>query len=369
MATSLPKTKVGIIGTGAISGAYFDGLKLYSNIEVSACADLDTARAKSVAEKYGIAKACSVEELLADKEIQIVINLTIPKAHAPVNMQILNAGKHAYCEKPFATNKDEGQKVLDLAKLKNLFVGCAPDTYMGPGQQLARKLLDDGFIGQPIGGVCNMICHGHESWHPSPEFYYEVGGGPLFDMGPYYINALINLLGPVKRVTSSAQTSFAERTITSQPKHGKVVKVETPTHISAVLDFHNGCVISMLMTFDVWGSTLPNIELYGTGGSMSIPDPNGTGGVVKLSRPGTDGWHSVPHLHADCGFRGFGVADMAAAIHLKRTPRMANELGFHALDVMQSILEASEQGRHIEIKSTCPRPKAVPAGMRQGQVD
>ncbi len=371
MSISIPenKMKIGIIGTGNISGAYFEGLKLYPFIEVAACADMNMDSAKEKAAKYNIPKVCTVDELLADKEIEIVINLTIPKAHAPVNLKILEAGKHAYCEKPFALNREEGQQVLDLAKKKGLRVGCAPDTYLGPGQQLARKLLDEGWIGRPIGGVAHMICHGHENWHPSPEFYYEVGGGPLFDMGPYYINALINLLGPVKRVTSSAQTSFPTRTITSEPKKGKVFKVETPTHIASILDFENGACVTLLTSFDVWAGNLPNIEIFGAEGSMSIPDPNGTGGTVKVMRPGQKEWLEIPHLHAEPGFRGIGVADMAKAIWNNRPQRMSGELGFHALDIMQSILDASATGKHITLGSTCPKPKALPSGMPQGQVD
>ncbi|MDX2227696.1 MAG: Gfo/Idh/MocA family oxidoreductase [Verrucomicrobiae bacterium] len=365
----IPKTKIGIIGAGNISWAYFEGCKLYPCLEIAACADLDISRAKAQIEKFGAGKACSVDELLADPEIKIVINLTIPKAHAPVNLQILNAGKHAYCEKPFAVNREEGRAVLELARQKNLLVGCAPDTYLGPGGQLARKLLDEGFIGRPIGGVAHMICHGHESWHPAPEFYYEVGGGPLFDMGPYYLNALINLLGPVRRVTSSAQVSFPTRTITSQPKHGKVIQVETPTHIASILDFHNGAVVTLLTSFDVWHGTLPNIEIFGSEGSMSVPDPNGTGGIVKVFRPGQKDWLEMPHLHPEPGFRGIGVADMVSALHNKRAPRMSADLGYHALDVMQSILDASATGRHIELQSTCTRPNALPSGMAQGQID
>ncbi|MDK3159485.1 Gfo/Idh/MocA family oxidoreductase [Kamptonema cortianum] len=369
MSEPIKKMKVGIIGTGNISWAYFEGLKLYPFIEVAACADMNMDSAKEKAAKYNIPKVCSVDELLADSSIEIVINLTIPKAHAPVNLRILEAGKHAYCEKPFALNREEGRTVLELAKKKGLRVGCAPDTFLGPGQQLARKLLDDGWIGRAIGGTAHMICHGHESWHPSPEFYYEVGGGPLFDMGPYYINALINLLGPVKRVTSSAQTSFATRTITSEPKKGKVVKVETPTHIASIMDFHNGAVVTLLTSFDVWAGNLPNIEIFGTEGSMSVPDPNGTGGTVKVIRPGMPEWLAMPPLHAEPGCRGIGVADMAMAIWNNRPQRMTGELGFHALDIMQSILDASATGKHIILESACERPKALPPGMAQGQVD
>jgi predicted dehydrogenase len=220
------KVKVGIIGCGNISDIYFRNLmQTFQITEVAACADLIAERAAEKAKEFNVPKACSVEELLADPEIRIVVNLTIPAAHTEINLAALNAGKHVHCEKPLAITREDGKKVMDLAKEKGLLAGCAPDTFLGGGLQTCRKLVDDGWIGAPVAATAFMTCHGHESWHPSPEFYYQVGGGPMFDMGPYYLTALVSLLGPARRVTGSARISFPQRTITSAPKFGKIIDV------------------------------------------------------------------------------------------------------------------------------------------------
>ena len=361
------KTNIGIIGCGAISNAYFKGCASYPNIQLAACADLDPARAAAKAKEHGI-RACSVAELLSDPSIQIILNLTVPKAHAELNLAALNAGKHTYAEKPFGVNRAEGKQVLALAKKKKLRTGCAPDTFFGGGAQTARKLIDDGAIGQPVAGTAFMCGHGHESWHPSPEFYYEKGGGPMFDMGPYYITALVNLLGPAKRVTGSTRISFPERKITSQPKAGKIVKVETPTHLAGVIDFANGAVVTIIQSFDMWKHSLPILEVYGSEGSLSIPDPNHFAGVVKLAKPGKE-WEEVVLTHRTDLLRGSGLADLAKGIATGRPHRASGELAFHVLDIMAAFEEASTTGRHIEIKSTCERPAALPVGLQLGELD
>ena len=362
-----PKITIGVVGCGAISNAYFIGCKPYSNVQIVACADLDPARAAAKAKEHGI-RACSVAELLADPGIQIILNLTVPKAHAELNLAALNAGKHTYAEKPFGINRAEGKQVLTLAKKKKLRTGSAPDTFFGGGAQTARKLIDDGAIGTPIAATAFMCGHGHESWHPSPEFYYEVGGGPMFDMGPYYITALVNLLGPVKRVTGSTRISFPERKITSQPKAGKIVKVETPTHLAGVMDFANGTVVTIIQSFDMWGHSLPILEVYGSEGSLSVPDPNGFGGPVKLAKPGK-GWEEVTLTHRTDLARGSGLADMVQGLATGRPHRASGELAFHVLDVMAAFEEASTTGRHIKMKSTCERPAALPVGLQLGELD
>ena len=360
-------TTIGLIGCGAISNAYFTGCKPYRNLQIVACADLDPVRASAKAKEQGI-RACSVPELLSDPGIQIILNLTVPKAHAELNRAALQAGKHTYAEKPFGVNRAEGQQVLALAAAKQLRTGSAPDTFFGGGAQTARKLIDDGAIGKPVAATAFMCCHGHESWHPSPEFYYEIGGGPMFDMGPYYLTALVNLLGPVRRVTGSTQISFPERKITSQPKAGKLVKVETPTHLAGVLDFANGAVVTIIQSFDLWGHSLPILEVYGTEGSLSVPDPNCFGGPVKINLPGK-GWAEVPLTHRTDLARGSGLADMAQGIATGRPHRASGELAYHVLDVMAAFEEASTTGRHIEIKSTCARPAALPVGLKLGELD
>jgi len=358
---------VGIVGCGAISNAYFTGCKPYPNVKLAACADLDTARAAAKAQEHGI-RSATVAELLHDPDIHIILNLTVPKVHAELNLAALNAGKHAYAEKPFGVNVAEGRQVLALAQQKKLRTGCAPDTFFGGGAQTARKLIDDGAIGQPVAGVAFMCCHGHESWHPSPEFYYEKGGGPMFDMGPYYLTALVNLLGPVKRVTGSTRITFPTRTITSQPKAGKVVTVETPTHLTGTMDFANGAVITIIQSFDMWRHSLPLLEVYGSEGSLSIPDPNGFGGPVKLAKP-SKGWEEVPLTHRIDLARGSGLADMAQGVATGRPHRASGELAFHVLEVMAAFEEASTTGKHININSTCERPAALPVGLALGELD
>lgn len=358
------KIKVGIIGCGNISGIYFKNLtQTFQITEVVACADLVLERAVEKAKEFNIPKACSVEELLADPEIKIVVNLTIPAAHTEVNLAALNAGKHVHCEKPLATTREDGKKVIELARKKGLLVGCAPDTFLGGGLQTCRKLIDDGWIGTPVAATAFMTCHGHESWHPSPEFYYQVGGGPMFDMGPYYLTALVSLLGPAKRVTGSARITFPQRTITSQPKYGKVVDVEVPTHVAGVLDFESGAVATIITSFDIWSANLPCIEIYGSEGSLVVPDPNGFGGPVKFRMHGQNEWKEIPLVFGyDENSRGVGVADMAHAIVTGGKHRANGDVAYHVLDIMQGVHDAAKEGRHYELNSACERPAAFALG-------
>ena len=362
--------KIGIIGCGNISDIYFEAGKTFEILDIVACADLIPERAAAKAEKHGIAKACSVEELLADPEIQIVVNLTVPKAHAEVALRALEAGKCVHSEKPLAVAREDGEKVMQLAHEKGLLVGCAPDTFMGAGIQTCRKLIDDGWIGEPVAATAFMLCHGHESWHPDPEFYYEKGGGPMLDMGPYYLTALVNLMGPIKRVCASTRITFPERVITSAPKYGKVMTVQTPTHLTGAMDFANGAVATVIMSFDIWASTLPCIEVHGTEGSMRVPDPNGFGGEIQVRRGGAKEWSPVPHSHIYAeNSRGIGVADMAYALRTGRAHRASGELAYHVLDAMLAFIDSSENGRHVKLRSKCRRPAALPLGLRKGLLD
>lgn len=358
--------KVGVVGCGNISGAYFGNSKNYPAFEIAACADLDMERAKAKAAEHGV-RACTVDEILADAEIEAVLNLTIPSAHAGVARAALEAGKHAYNEKPLTMELDKGKALVELANAKGLRLGCAPDTFMGAGGQTCRKLIDDGAIGEPVAATAFMTCHGHESWHPDPEFYYKAGGGPLFDMGPYYITALVNLLGPVKRVTGSARVSFPERTITSEPRNGTKIAVDVPTHVSGVLDFASGAVATIIMSFDVWAASLPRIEIYGSEGSLAVPDPNGFGGPVKLWRTSDREWREAPLTHAE-NSRSVGVADMVTAARSGRAHRASGALACHVLDIMHALHDASAAGTHVELASTCERPEPMPAGLAEGEV-
>ena len=366
----MKRTKIGVIGCGNISAVYLQAGQKFRNLEVVACADMDVARAQARAAEFNIPRACSVKELLATPEIEIVINLTIPKAHAEIAIATLESGKHTYGEKPLAVTREDGLKVLQMAKAKNLRVGWAPDTFLGGAIQTCRKLIDDGWIGEPIGATAFMTCHGHESWHPDPDFYYQPGGGPMFDMGPYYLNALVFLMGPMKRIASSARVTFPERTITAQQKYGQKIKVNTPTHIAGIIDFANGAVATMLMSFDIWHAELPRIEIYGSRGSLSVPDPNGFGGPVRVRREGAQAWSDVPLTHGYIdNNRGLGVADMAQAIAAGRPHRASGELAYHVLDAMQAFLESSSAGRHIELTSTCAQPKPLALEIRAGEID
>jgi predicted dehydrogenase len=377
------KINLGIIGCGAISGIYIQNSYRLSNLRLAALADLDPARPdariEEIKSKYAsewklpgapeLPRACSVDALLADPSVELVLNLTVPKVHAQVSRQILQAGKHVYSEKPFAISRHDSAALLELASNKGLLTGCAPDTFLGGGLQTARKLIDDGWIGTPLGCVAFMTCPGHESWHPDPEFYYQAGGGPLFDMGPYYLTALVHLLGPIKRVSGAARATYPTRTITSQKKHGTVIPVETPTHIASTLEFAAGPIGTMMMSFDVYGANLPRIEIYGSTGSLSVPDPNTFGGEIKVKISRND-WAPVPLTHGYReNFRGVGASDLASAFLHRRAARASGELAHHVVDVMQSCLEAAEKHTAIEIQSTAERPAPLPPALRDGQID
>lgn len=357
----MSNVKVGIIGCGNISSIYCQADQKFEGLEIHACADLDYSRAKARAVEFNIPKAYTVEQLLADPEIEIIINLTIPQAHAEVCIQALKAGKHVYVEKPLAITLEDGKRILEIAEAKNLMVGGAPDTFLGGGIQTCRKLIDEGVIGDVVAATGFMMSPGHESWHPDPAFYYQYGGGPMLDMGPYYITALINLIGPIRRVTGSTSITYKERTITSKPKYGEKIKVEVPTHVTGLLDFENGAIATLITSFDVKGSTLPNIEIYGSMGTILVPDPNTFGGPVRLKRQGDSEWEEIPLTH---GFtensRGIGVADMAKALQNGGKYRANGLLTLHVLEVMHGIHEASDKGVHYELTTTCEQPEALP---------
>ncbi len=357
----MEKMDVGIIGCGNISRTYMENIPKFAGLRLKACADIDLDRAISRAQEFSIPHAYSVEQLLADPTIRIVVNLTIPAAHAEVCLQALHAGKHVHVEKPLAVTREEGRDILELAKRKGLLVGCAPDTFLGGGLQTCRKLLDDGVIGTPVAATAFMMSGGHESWHPAPEFYYELGGGPMFDMGPYYLTSLIALLGPIERVTSSAKISFAERMITSQPKYGQMITVKTPTHIAGVIDFKQGAIATLVTSFDIKAGThLPNIEIYGTEGTLRVPDPNGFGGKIELLRKGSNEWEliSLTHPFAD-NSRGVGVADIARTLRTGEPQRSSGRLAYHVLEAMHGFHDASLEGKHYHMLSTCDRPDPI----------
>ncbi|MGB3437155.1 MAG: Gfo/Idh/MocA family oxidoreductase [Actinophytocola sp.] len=346
--------RIGLVGIGNISRQYLDTLPRLPGVALVAAADLDPAR--TVPDVRMLRPA----ELYAADDVDLVLNLTIPQAHAEVALSAIAAGKHVYSEKPLALSTVEGRAVLTAAAEAGVLVGCAPDTVLGTGTQTARHWLDDGAIGTPVAATAFMVTPGHERWHPDPEFYYRPGGGPLFDMGPYYLSSLVTLLGPVRRVAGLASTPRAARVIESGPRAGTEFPVDVRTHVAGVLAHENGAVTTLMMSFDVWAADLPRIEVYGTAGSLSVPDPNDFDGEVRVYRP-EDGWTGVPPTagHRNAG-RGTGVADLAAALTTNTEHRANGTLAYHVLDIMESLLRAAETGQTQDIESTTPRPPPVP---------
>ena len=350
---------VGIIGCGAIIAQYLANFRRLEEINLVAVADLDPARAQAVADSYEGVRALSVEALLAADDVELVLNLTIPAAHAEIALRAIAAGKSVYGEKPLAATTAEARQVLDAARTAGVPVGCAPDTVLGTGIQTARKAIDDGLIGRPISATATMVTPGHERWHPNPDFYYQPGGGPLLDMGPYYVSALVTLLGPVVSVLGAASHTRGERTIGSGPREGQSVPVAVDTHVTGVLVHASGALSTLVMSFDAVKTKSANIEVHGELGSLAVPDPNHFDGDVQLFALGADDWETLPVSagYVDSG-RGFGIADLAAT-PAGQEPRAGGALAFHTLDVMESVLESAHTGAPVRIGSTAARPAPV----------
>ena len=356
---------IGVIGCGNISAAYMRLAPMFAGIEMRACADMNMEAAKARAEEFGL-RAETVDGLLASDDIDIVVNLTVPNAHHEVSTRILNAGKHAYSEKPFVLSVEEGQSLKSLADSKGLRVGSAPDTFMGGAHQLARFLVDAGAVGKVTSGTCFVQSPGMEMWHPNPDFFFKPGGGPILDLGPYYVSNLVQLLGPVKRVVAMSSKGSDERTITSEPRNGEKITVETPTTIHAVLQFHTGAQVTYCASWDVWQHDHANMELYGETGTLHVPDPNFFGGEVRMTNKDTfvnvPGWEhplSVANDGPHANYRAAGLADMAQAILEDRPHRCSLEFSLHVVDVMTAILTSGEEGRFVEMTTNCERPAAL----------
>ncbi|MFC3723657.1 Gfo/Idh/MocA family protein [Neoaquamicrobium sediminum] len=364
------KLGVGVIGCGNISAAYFMLAPLFKGIEMRAGADLDMKMAQARAKEFGV-RASSVADLLASDDIDIVVNLTIPAAHYEVSKAILDAGKHVYSEKPFVLSVREGQDLKKRADRKGLRVGSAPDTFLGGAHQRVRSLIDGGKVGRVTSGTCYVMSHGMEHWHPNPDFFFQPGGGPILDIGPYYITNLVQLIGPVKRVAALAATPASERTITSKPRFGEKIKVTTPTTIHALMEFENGATVTFNASWDVWKHGHAPIELYGEEGTIFVPDPNFFGGDVMMTNrndavkklPKWEHAFAVPNQqHAQgmmANYRASGLADMALGILEGRPHRCSLELSLHVIDVMTGILRSGETGRFVAMRTTCERPEAL----------
>ena len=362
---------IGVIGCGNISTAYFRLAPMFKGLEMRACADLNMDNARAQAEAFGL-RACTVEDLLAADDIDIVVNLTIPAAHFDVSRQILEAGKHAYSEKPFVLSLEEGKTLEKLCTDKGLRLGSAPDTFLGGAHQQARAAIDDGTVGEITSGTAMVLSHGMEHWHPNPDFFFQPGGGPILDLGPYYITNLVQLIGPVQRVGALTTAATKTRTISSEPRKGETIPVETPTNIHALLEFANGATVTVIATWDVWSHRHANMELYGTKGSLYVPDPNFFGGVVQAGGgdfsdmadlPEWDHPFGIPNQEHGNGkqanYRVSGLADMAAAIDAGRPHRCSMELALHVVDVMTAILRSGEAGNFVTLTTTCERPEAL----------
>jgi len=363
------KVGIGVIGCGVISTAYLKAMQRFPILELKAVADMRSEAAETCGATFGV-PGMRVDQLLKRDDIEIVVNLTVPLAHTDVSLAVLNAGKHVHSEKPLGVNLVEAAKVMDLAAQKNLRVGCAPDTFLGGGHQTARKLIDDGVIGTPVAGSAFFMCPGHELWHPAPGFYYLRGGGPMLDMGPYYITDLVQLLGPVASVMGSTARPKSERLIASEPMKGTLIPVEVATHVAGTLEFESGAVVSIAMSFDVPKHRHLPIEIYGDKGAMLVPDPNKFGGEVQVAKAGGE-WEPMPlsHGHVEGNFRSIGVADMATAIVTNRPHRASGALAFHVIEVMEAFLTSADEGRRVKIQSRVDRPAMLPAGRETGQID
>ena len=384
---NMRNVNVGILGCGVISNTYIRDIKrFYPSLHLAVCADVNVELAKSHAEKYRIPVGCSVEEMLAMEEVELVVNLTPPQFHTELNKKILLAGKHVFCEKPFAPTVAGAREVMALADEKGLLVGSAPDTFLGSSLQTCRKILDDGWIGRPLYVTANMMSNGVETWHPAPGNFYRRGAGPLYDMGPYYFTALAALLGPVKRVSAFSGTGFPVRRIYAGPLKGQEIQVETPTHYSGTAELASGVIVSMNISFDIWHSNLPMFEIYGTEGTLEVPDPNMSGGRPKVYRKErtldvlyddseeTKARQNIsvelPELYPHIGeyTRGIGVLDLADSIVSGRKPRVNAEMACHVIEAITGMMESARDKKVYEMKTACERPEPVRTGTPVGRI-
>ncbi|MEZ0166162.1 Gfo/Idh/MocA family protein [Kineococcus sp. LSe6-4] len=362
--------RVGVVGAGVISAQYSASLERLPQLQITAVSDVVPERAQALADAHG-AQVLSLEALLASPDVDVVLNLTLPRTHAEVALQAIAAGKHVYGEKPLAMTVAEGRDVVKAAAAAGVRVGCAPDTVLGTGIQTARALVDAGRIGTPHSATAFMTTPGHERWHPQPDFYYQPGGGPLLDMGPYYLTSLVHLLGPVVRVVGASSRPSQERTIGSGPRAGESFGVTIDTHITGILEHASGALSTLIMSFDTWAARLPRIEVHGTGGSISVPDPNTFSGTVELfdaasaPAPGPDADLETNWVDAGAGAgyvdsgRGYGLADLALALEAGRSHRANDEVALHVLEIMESVQAAADGHTSVTLTTTCERPEAI----------
>ncbi len=363
--------RLGVLGCGVISDTYLTRAAEFEGLEVVACADVDPKRAQAQASRYDV-KALDPDALIASPDIDLVINLTPPTAHAAVGRAVLAAGKHLYAEKPLGVTLEEGRELVAAAAAAGRRIGCAPDTFLGGGHQHARRLVDQGTIGRPIAGTVTFTNHGMEDWQPDPTFFFQPGGGPVLDIGPYYVTALVNLIGPVRRVCAMAGRGFEERVVTAEPRYVERVPVAVQTHVAGVLEFACGALVSLTVSWDIWAESLYRLDLYGTEGSLLLPDPNFFGGATTVSRKGSafepvepEGLaYARPNRATRRGndvadYRIIGVVDMARAIREGRPHRCSGELALHVLEVLTALERSAMKGAAVTIETPCSRPEAL----------
>ncbi len=376
---------VGLIGTGRISDIYLKNCANFDGLDIFACGSLNMDESRAKAAEFGVPQVAEPGNILTDPNIDAILNLTTPEAHAEISLAALDAGKHVYSEKPFVTDLEDGYRILNLAASKGLKVGNAPDTFLGGRWQTVRKLLDQGAIGEPTGIAAFVPTHGVERHHPNPDFYYARGGGPLLDLGPYYLAAMVFCLGPIARVAGMSKKTFPKRMIENGRRRGEMMPVEVDTHCLSLIEFESGVIGHMMVSFDVWESETPRLEIYGTEGTICIPDPDpGDGanifqGEVWLRTRATSRWTMRPRPKAPANWevaenthglnfdaRGAGLAELAASVKGNREPRASGALGLHLCEVMQGMLDSPGLGRFVDIKSTCNRPDLLPETSESG---
>jgi len=362
-------SRVAIVGCGVISHTYAHTISEFEFMELAACVDAEPGRAEALGAPYG-ADARTLDEVLDDPAIDAVVNLTPPLAHESVSRVALEAGKATFSEKPLGVELAEGQRLVDLAHARGAALGCAPDTFLGTGLQTARAVIDRGDIGEPLAANAFMLGSGPESWHPNPAIFYQRGAGPLFDMGPYYLTTLVQLLGPARSVGASARISRAQRPIMSEPLRGQLIDVEVPTHVSALVEFAAGPIASLVTSFDVQATRYYNIEVYGTEATLLVPNPNTFDGPVRIKRNGDEAWADVELLAARLPQRrGIGLADMMWAQRTGRPHRASAPLALHVLEMMTGALMAAERGQRVDLQTTCERAAPLPTGLAPSPFD
>ncbi|RIQ13232.1 gfo/Idh/MocA family oxidoreductase [Jiangella rhizosphaerae] len=358
--TGVAVAGVGIVGAGAISGQYLATLRELRTVRIAAVADLDEARARAAVAGLDGVPAVGVATLLADPAVDVVLNLTPPAGHTPVALAAIEAGKAVYNEKPLAVTVDDGRRILAAAERAGVRVGAAPDTVLGTGVQTARHAIDAGLVGTPTAATATFACPGHERWHPDPDFYYTAGGGPLLDMGPYYVTALVTLLGPVTSVLGAGNMPRDTRTIGRGPRAGERIPVDVATHVTGVLTHASGALSTITMSFDAVATRAERIEVHGSDGSLVVPDPNRFDGDVLLHRLGGPDWEVLPVAAGyRTGGRGLGVAELMTAPSVADV-RTSGALALHVLDVMESVLRSAREGHAVAVTETTTRPAAVP---------